>query len=124
MRNLKIPAALAIVGLVLIAGWQIGAAVVANVELRDDLQDIASQLSLRVGLPSAPNSDDEFRNAVIQRAKQYDVSLEPDQVTVQRTGYGPRATLYLQASYTVPIRMFGYEFQMHFTPESGKRLSQ
>lgn len=123
MRNLKTVLWLAALSLILAVGWQIGAAVVANIELRDDLQDIASQLSLKVGF-NAPNSDDEFRSAVINKAKHYDINLEPEQLTVQRTGYGPRATIYLQASYTVPIHVPGYVFEIHFTPESGKRLSE
>lgn len=102
-------------------GWQIAAAVLANIELRDDMQDLASQLSLHVGLP-APLSDDDFRAAVVSRAKRYDISLETDQVTVQRAGSGPYATIYLRASYIVPIHIAGYIFDMRFTPESGKRL--
>lgn len=112
---------LAVVGLALVVGWQVGAAVVANLELRDDMQDVASQLSLHVGF-AAPNSDDEFRTVVINKAKRYDIELEPDQITVQRTGYGPYASIYLRATYTVPIRLLGHVFQMSFTPESGKRL--
>ena len=121
MRNLKILMALAITGLAFTVAWQIGAVVLANIELRDDMQDVASQLSLHVGLP-APNSDEEFRTIVINKAKHYDIQLNPEQVTVQRTGYGPQATIYLQANYTVPIRIPGYVFQLRFTPESGKRL--
>ena len=123
MRNVKILIALAILFFVVTVGWQIGAGLLANIELRDDLQDVASQLSLHVGL-IAPNSDDEFRTIVIKKAKRYDIELEPDQVTVQRTGYGPQATIYLRASYTVPVRVAGYVFQLHFTPESGKPLSE
>lgn len=121
MRNAKIILGLAVLALALIVGWQISAAVLANVELRDDMQDLASQLSLHVGL-DAPISDDQFRAAVVKKAAQYDIKLEPDQVTVQRTGYGPRDNIYLRASYAVPIRISGYVFQLHFMPESGKRL--
>ena len=123
MRNLKIAAGLSVAALVLVAGWQIGTGVLAYIELRDDMQDLASQLSLKVGL-SAPITDDDFRRAVINKAMRYDISLEPDQVTVQRTGDGPQAKLYLRASYTVPVRIAGHVFQVHFTPESGKPLSE
>jgi hypothetical protein len=123
MRNLKIASGLAALALILIVGWQLGAALLANIELRDDMEDLASQLSLHVGL-DAPISDDQFRAAVVNKAKRYDIDLEPDQVTVQRTGYGPHDTIYLEASYAVPIRLPGYIFRMRFTPESGKRLSE
>ena len=121
MRNLKIVSTLAIVALASMLGWQIGAGILGNIELRDDMRDVASQLALHVGLP-APLSDDDFRAAIVSRAKRYDIQLEPDQVTVQRSGPGPYATVYLRADYTVPIRIPGCAFQLHFTPESGKRL--
>ena len=51
MRNLKIASGLAILALGLIVEWQVGAALLANIELRDDMQDIAFQLSLHDGGP-------------------------------------------------------------------------
>ena len=42
---------LAALALVVIVGWQLGAALLANIELRDDMQDIAFQLSLHDGGP-------------------------------------------------------------------------
>jgi hypothetical protein len=123
MRRIGIIAGLAALGLALSIGWQIGAAVVADIELHDDLQDVASQLSLHVGL-DAPITDDQFRAAVVNKAKRYDIDLQPGQVTVQRTGYGLRDTIYLQANYSVPINLLGHGFELRFTPESGKRLSE
>jgi hypothetical protein len=70
MRNLKILFGLALLALALIVGWQIGAAVLANVELHDDMQDLASQLSLHVGL-DASISDDQFRAAAVNKATRY-----------------------------------------------------
>lgn len=120
MQTLKIILGLALLVLVSIAGWQIGASELANIKLRDDMQDLASQLGSRIGL-TTPSSDEDFRNAVVAKARQYDIQLAPEQVTVQRTGSGVTATIYLAANYTVPIHLPGFSFTLHFTTESDKR---
>jgi hypothetical protein len=79
MRTVKIILGLAVLIFVSIAGWQIGACEVANIRLRDDMEDLASQSGVRIGLTTA-RSDDDFRNAVLGKARQYDIELAPDQV--------------------------------------------
>ena len=116
----KLVLVLAVLVFVSIAGWQIGACEVANIRLRDDMQDLASQSGVRIGLTTA-RSDDDFRNAVLGKARQYDIDLAPDQVTVRRTGSSVTGTISIGADYTVPIHLPGYSFTLHFTPESGVR---
>lgn len=99
-------------------GWQIGSCVLANVELRDDMQDIASNLGSNIGL-IAPNSDDDFRRDVIRRASQHDIDLIPEQITVERTGSGHEEKIYLAADYRGKIHLLGLTFTLHFNPESG-----
>lgn len=120
MRTLKFALGLAVLAFISIAGWQIGAAEIANIRLRDDIQDMASQSGVRIGLIGA-RSDDDFRNAVLSKARQYDIELAPDQVTVQRTGSSLTGTLSIGADYTVPIHLPGFSFTLRFTPESGAR---
>jgi hypothetical protein len=120
MRTVKIILGLAVLVFVSIAGWQIGACEVANIRLRDDLQDTATQSGVRIGLTNA-KSDDDFRNAVLSKAQQYGIDLAPEQVTVQRTGSNITGTISLGADYTVPIRLPGFFFTLHFTPQSGVR---
>jgi hypothetical protein len=120
MRTLKFALGLAVLALVAIAGWQIGASEVANIRLRDDMQDLASQSGVRIGLTNA-RSDDDFRNAVLGKARQYDIDLAPDQVRVKRTGSSVTGTLSIGADYTVPIHLPGFSFTIHLTPESGVR---
>jgi hypothetical protein len=120
MRRVKIILGLAVLVFVSIAGWQIGACEIANIRLRDDIQDLASQSGVRIGLTTA-KSDDDFRNAVLGKARQYDIELAPDQVTVRRTGSSVTGTISLGADYAVPIHLPGFSFTLHFTPESGVR---
>jgi len=120
MRTVKIILGLAVLVFVSTAGWQVGACELAKIRLRDDMQDLASQSGVRIGLTTA-TSDDDFRNAVLGKARQYDIELAPDQVTVQRTGSSVTGTLSIGADYTVPIHLPGFSFTLHFTPASGKR---
>lgn len=120
LRNFKIIAVLAVLILVCNVGWQIGACELANIELRDDMKDLVSQLGGRIGLTSA-KSDEDFRNDILRRAQKYDIPLTPEQVTVQRTGVGLAASMYLAANYSVPIHLPGFSFQLHFNPESGTK---
>ena len=120
MRRIKIILGLAVIAFVSIAGWQIGSAEIANIRLRDDMQDMATQAGLRIGLTNA-KSDDDFRDAVLGKARQYDIELAPEQVIVQRTGSDVTGAISLGADYTVPIHLPGLSFTIHFTPTSGLR---
>jgi hypothetical protein len=118
MQTVKIAIGIAVLGLVTIAGWQVGTCELANMELRDDMQDLASQLGTHIGLASS-RSDEDLRNAVLNRAKRYKIELMPDQVIVLRTDSGATGTIYLAVDYTVPIHLPGFFFTIHFTPASG-----
>lgn len=121
MRKLKTITVAAILLFVLDAGWQIGARELANIELRDDLKDMSSQLAARIALSSA-KSDEDFRNDILNKAKKYEIPLQPDQVTVRRSGEGFAATMYFAADYTVPVNLPGITVNLHFHPESGPKL--
>jgi hypothetical protein len=120
MRNPKVIAGIAIAVLLCNLAWQIGTRELANAELRDDMHDIASQLGARIGLTDG-KTDNDFRNDVIDKAKKYDIQLEPEQITVERRGEGIYATMYLATDYRVPVRLPGFSFQLHFNAESGPR---
>jgi hypothetical protein len=119
MLRVKIAVALVVLGVVSTAGWKVGACELANMQLRDDMHDMASQSGTHIGLTD-PRSDEDFRNAVLDSAKRYQIGLAPDQVTVVRNGSGVTSTMYLAADYTVPIHLPGFSFTLHFTPKSGR----
>lgn len=70
---------------------------------------------------TGPQSDDDFRNEVVRRARKYDIELVPEQVTVVRNGEGVEARMYFAADYTVPVQLPGFSFRLHFNPQSGTR---
>jgi hypothetical protein len=115
----KILLGLAVLGLAIAVGWQIASREIANLELQADMRDIAAQVASRIGL-EAPNSDEDLRNAVIHKAEELDIQLDPGEVTVQRTGSGKTLAIYLAADYKARVNLLVYSFTLHFTPSSTK----
>lgn len=107
---------LAIVGTV---AWQVGAAELANVNLRDDMQDMGSQLGTHIGV-NQPPSDEDMTQAVICKAREHGIELQSDQITVRRIGEEPRSTFYLAADYKSTVNLLVFSFSMHFSPSSQK----
>jgi hypothetical protein len=57
---------------------------------------------------------------VIRKAKSHEIQLEPEQVTVQRTGTVTAPVIYLVADYKVRVTLLGCSFTLHFKPSSAK----
>lgn len=83
----KIVAGLVVLAAAVYSGWQVGACEAANIELKDDVQDLSAQVGTKIGL-SPVRSDAELRAMVVRRAEDYDIELKPEQVSVQRTRFG------------------------------------
>ena len=92
----------------------------ANFRLQEDMHDLAAEAGARVGYVVA-RSDDDFREAVVHKAKEYGIELKPNQVVVQRTGSGTNSTTYLAADYWAPVKLAWFSFTLHFTPSSTKK---
>jgi Zn-dependent alcohol dehydrogenase len=119
MGKAKLILGLAILGLAVVAGWQIASCEIANLELQTDMRDIAAQVASRIGL-EAPSSDEDLQNAVIHKAREHDIQLEPAQVTVKQTGSGKTLAIYLAADYKASVNLLLYSFSLHFTPSSAR----
>jgi hypothetical protein len=119
MGKAKLISGLAIGGLAVVAGWQIASCEIANLELQTDMRDISAQVASRIGL-EAPNSDEDLRNAVIHKAAEHGIALQPAEVTVQQTGSGKTLAIYLAADYKARVNLLLYSFTLHFTPSSTK----
>lgn len=119
MRKAKLILGLVILALAVVAGWRVASCELANIELRDDMRDLATQLGSRIGLTPA-STDEEFRSAVIRKAEEHEIQLGPEQVTVRRTGTDEAPIIYLAADYKVRVKVLGLGFTFHFTPSSAK----
>ena len=116
IRTLIIAGLLVLV-LAVSAVWQTAACELANVELRDDLHDLSAQVSARIGLVDF-NTDKDFRDAVIRKAEQYDIYLQPEQTTVRRSGTLKEPVTYLAVDYQARVQVLGRSFTLRFTPSS------
>ena len=99
--------------------YQIGACEVANLELREDLRDIAAQNAPRIGL-TGPNSDEDIRKSVLRSARDHGIVLEPQQITVQRSGPVETPVFYLSVDYNAHVSLLVYTLIFHFTPTSDR----
>ncbi len=116
MRRIRTIVVIAALTLGVLAGWKVGWYEVANLELQQDMHDLATDKGFRYTIT---RSDDDLRNLVISKARRYDIALDESQVTVQHKGEGTASTIYLAADYTEPVTLpGGYSFVLHFTPSS------
>jgi len=120
MRRITIILAVAVLVLTIMAGWQIGAGEVANINLQEDMRDLASQAGAHIGVV-APMSDEDLSRAIVRKAGDHGIELKPTEVTVRRTNTGEISSLYLAADYTVPVNLMVVSFRLHFTPSSSKK---
>ena len=122
MGKAKLILGLAVLALAGVAGWRIASCELANVELHEDMRDLAAQIGSRIGL-TPQSTDEDFRRAVIRKAEEHEIHLEPEQVTVQRTGTDEAPIIYLAADYKVRVKLLGFSFTFHFTPSSNQRFT-
>lgn len=119
MHKISILLILLLLVVVVSVAWQVGAAELANVNLRDDMQDVGSQLGTHIGA-NPPPSDDDMTQAVIRKAREHGIELQSDQVTLRHIGEGTRSTFYLAADYKSTVNLLVFSFSLHFTPSSQK----
>jgi hypothetical protein len=107
---------LLILGAVVIALFQVTPPLMKNYSFQDDLKSVAM---LDGG--NTAKTDDDVRNDVLRKAKDLDLPIEPNQVTVQRINTPGVSAVYVAANYSVNINLPGYSFDLHFNPDSGNK---
>jgi hypothetical protein len=111
----------AIVGLLVIVAsvyalFEVVPPELANYSFTDDLRSVAM-----MGASNPHTTDQELIDSVIKRARDHDITLAPEAVTVQRIGTPGSPAVYVAADYSVLVSLPGYSFTMHFTPSSGNK---
>lgn len=111
----------ALIGIVAIVGvfyaaWQIIPPELSNYSFQDDLRDVAMY-----GGSNPHQTDQSLVQAVIKKAEDHQITLTPEQVTVQHIGTPGSPAVYVAADYSVPVQLPGYSFTLHFTPSSGNK---
>jgi hypothetical protein len=121
MRSMKIILVIGALVLSVVMVWQVGSREVENVLLQGDMHDLASQVGVAATY-SSPRSDEDFRAAVIRKARDHGIDLRPEQVTVIRPDAGGNTPMFLAADYSVTVDLPHYPFVMHFQPSSTKQF--
>lgn len=98
------------------AGFQIIPPELTNYSFQDDLRTVAM-----TGGANPHTTDQELVDSVIKRARDHQITLIPENVTVQRIGQPGALAVYVAADYSVPVSLPGYSFNLHFTPSSGNK---
>jgi hypothetical protein len=111
----------AILGLLLVvgvvySGFQIVPPEMTNYSFQDDLRNIAM-----VGGANPHQTDQDILDSIMKKAQEHQITLAPEQVTIQRIGTPGAPAVYVGADYSVPVSLPGYSFSLHFTPSSGNR---
>jgi hypothetical protein len=114
MRRLLIVAALTLLGVAGVAGYQICSVYLANMELATDLKDLSSLTGTQIGLVD-PRSAEQIRGQVIEHAAQYGIHLQPGQINVEHNGEGKDGSIYISTAYDTAMNVFGYRWTIHFT---------
>jgi hypothetical protein len=102
----------AIIG-VIYAGFQIIPPELTNYSFQDDLRQVAV-----TGGANPNKTDDDIRTLVLNKAREHNIALTANQVTVQRITTPGLMAVYVAADYSVPVDLPGYSFNLHFTPSS------
>lgn len=98
---------------VIYSGFQIIPPELTNYSFQDDLRQVAV-----TGGASPNKTDDDIRTMVLSKAREHDIPLTANQVTVQRITTPGLMAVYVAADYSVPVSLPGYSFSLHFTPSS------
>ena len=87
-----------------------------NYSFQDDLRNIAM-----VGGANPHQTDQEIADSIMKKALEHQITLTPEQITIQRIGTPGAPAVYVAADYSIPVSLPGYSFSLHFTPSSGNR---
>jgi len=97
-------------------GFQVIPPELTNYSFQDDLRNIAM-----VGGANPHETDQEIIDSIVKKAQEHQITLAPEQITVQRIGTPGAPAVYVAADYSIPVSLPGYSFTLHFTPSSGNR---
>jgi hypothetical protein len=112
MGTLKLIFGVGVFIALVVAGFTVVPPFFANYELEDAIKAEATQSTY------STRSEEDIRAAIIKQARNYDISLTPKQVHVQRQGGFGQGTLAIDAEYSVPVDLMVYSTTLDFHPST------
>ncbi len=111
MKSIKALFGLFVVVAGFYVSWKVIPPYFNNYQFQDELESQARLNSYTT------KSEQEIRDIVIKKAREFDIPLQDQQVTVQRAG----SELSISADYTIHVDLPVYPLDLHFTPGSKNR---
>jgi hypothetical protein len=115
MPSLKMALGLAVMAAMVIVGVKVVPIYFNNYEFEDAVKNEALQATY------SSRSEEDIRDTVIKRAKDYDIPLTAKQVKVSRTGTNGNGNLSIDVVYTMDINLPGYSTTVEFHPSSSNK---
>ncbi len=112
MANIRLVLTILFIALMIFAGVKLLPPYFYDYELQQDLESIA-----RLATYAQNRSVGDIKGDVVQKAKEDDVSITPDDVEVQRTASG----VNIEVKYSVMISVFGKAHELKFNPKAGNK---
>lgn len=112
MATLKLLFGVGVIVAVALLGIKIVPVFFSNYQFEDSIKEEALHSTY------STRSEDDIRDAIIKRARNYDITLTAAQVHVSRTGVNGNGSLTIEAEYSVPIDLPGYSTTVEFHPSS------
>lgn len=106
---------LAVMAAMVIVGVKVVPIYFNNYEFEDAVKNEALQATY------SSRSEEDIRDTVIKRAKDYDIPLTAKQVKVSRTGTNGNGNLSIDVVYTMDINLPGYSTTVEFHPSSSNK---
>jgi hypothetical protein len=103
---------LAVMAAMVIVGVKVVPVYFNNYEFEDAIKNEALQATY------SSRTEEDIRDGVIKRAKDYDIALTAKEVKVSRTGQYGNGSLSIDVNYSVDINLPGYSTTVEFHPSS------
>jgi len=112
MGTLKMIAGFALIVVVAIVGLKIIPPYFSNYEFEDAIKNEALQSTY------STRSEEDIRDAIVKRARDFDIQLTSKQVRVSKSGSNGNGSLSIEADYSVPVDLPGYSTTLDFHPST------
>ena len=108
MGTVKMLLGVVVVGAMVLVGIKVLPAYFSNYEFEDAIKNEAVQATYTA------RTEDDIRDSILKRAREYDIPLTAKQVHVSRTGSNGAGSLTIEADYSVPVNLPGYSTSLAF----------
>ena len=115
MGTLKMVFGFALIVMVAFVGIKVIPPFFSNYEFQDAIKNEALQSTYTT------RSEDDIRDAIVKRAREYDIPLTAKQVRVQRSGSNGTGSLTIEADYSIPVDLPGYPMTLDFHPSTNNK---